>query len=202
MIDPLIHTIKKDKNLEQSVLCEIAMCQYIHPDLKADYFTGREKDLFCGFLKQWNEKKEIDIELLKAEHEETIISVLNAIGTSSESALDKLRDMWFGRQRGALMIECDRIGDNEEALRTIQRCAGEALVVKSGKEYNHEETMNILLTQLEKAALQDKTIRGTPINIGCVDETISGIERPMFYVLGALKKNREKPVYDAHGLRA
>jgi replicative DNA helicase len=66
--------------------------------------------------------------------------------------------------------------------------AGEALIVKGGKEYNHEETMNILLTQLEKAALQDKTIRGTPINIGCVDEIISGIEIPMFYVLGALKK--------------
>ena len=188
MLDPLIHTIKKDKNLERSVLCEISMCRYIHPDLKPDYFTGSEKDLFNAFLRQWNEKKEIDLELLKEIHSETIENVLNAQGTSSESAIDKLRDMWFGRQRGQLMIDCDRIEDNEEALRTIQRIAGESLIVKGGKEYNHEECMNILLTQLEKAALQDKTIRGTSISISCIDETISGIEIPMFYVLGALKK--------------
>ena len=91
MIDPLTHIFKKDKILERSVLCEIIMCKYIHPDVKTEYFTDLERDLFIELNKQWVSKKEIDIELLRYDHEITIQSVLDSAGTSSESAIEKSR---------------------------------------------------------------------------------------------------------------
>ena len=188
MIDPLTHIFKKDKILERSVLCEIIMCKYIHPDIKTEYFTDLERDLFIELNKQWVSKKEIDIELLRYDHEITIQSVLDSAGTSSESVIEKLRELWYERRRGEIMIDCEKYETGHDALKNMQKLSGEALMVKNSHEYNHEETMNILLTQLEKAALEKKEIRGVPIGIKNIDEAISGVEKSMFYVLGALKK--------------
>jgi replicative DNA helicase len=188
MIDPLTHIFKKDKTLERAILCEIIMCKYIHPDIKTEYFTDLERDLFIELNKQWTSKKEIDIELLRYDHEVTIQNALDSAGTSSETAIDKLRELWFERRRGEIMIECEKYETGQAALKNMQKLSGEALMVKNSKEYNHEETMNILITQLEKSAQDNKEIRGIPINLKNVDEAISGIEKSMFYVLGALKK--------------
>ena len=163
MIDPLTHIFKKDKILEHSVLCEIIMCKYIHPDVKTEYFTDAERDFFIELNKQWVSKKEIDIELLRYDHEIIIQSVLDSAGTSSESAIEKLRELWYERRRGEIMIECEKYETGRDALKNMQKLSGEALMVKNSHEYNHEETMNILLTQLEKTALEKKEIRGVPI---------------------------------------
>ena len=188
MIDPLTHIFKKDKTLEKAVLCEIIMCRYIHPDIKTEYFTDHEQELFIELRKQWNAKREIDIELLRYDFEITIQAALDSTGTCSVSAIEKLRELWFQRRRGEIMIECEKYETGQDALRSMQKLSGESLMVKNSQEYNHEETMNILITQLEKDALHKKEIRGIGIGIKNINEATSGIEKSMFYVLGALKK--------------
>ena len=176
MIDPLTHIFKKDKTLEKAVLCEIIMCRYIHPDIKTEYFTDHEQELFIELRKQWNAKREIDIELLRYDFEITIQAALDSTGTCSVSAIEKLRELWFQRRRGEIMIECEKYETGQDALRSMQKLSGESLMVKNSQEYNHEETMNILITQLEKDALHKKEIRGIGIGIKNINEaTIKSI---------------------------
>lgn len=188
MIDPMYHLIKEDKNLERSVLCEIIMCKTVHPDLKSGFFTGSEYLLFKALKKQWVSNREIDIELLRADHYQAIEEALNAVGTSSELAIERLRSKWWGRMRGDVLVRSEAIDDDFEALKYLQRSIGEILLLNNHQEYDHIATLEKMMFEFERAAKSDKAIRGHSTGITAIDLLTSGIEKSMFYVLGALKK--------------
>jgi replicative DNA helicase len=179
----------RNQILERQILCHILLSRAIPANLRPEYFSGKEAELYISILDQFNKNKEIDIEFLKISHGGTIISeCLDMADTGSVVAINELKNHWIKRGIGRMMATVDTTQEPETLAQEIQIAAANMLIAGKVKKYLHSEAVDRLSKIVENGILNKKEIIGYRLGLKLFDETINGIEKGKFYVLGALKK--------------
>ncbi len=186
MIDTLKYTCHSDMTLEMQVLCEILISKKIPIGIIADFFTGKQREVFLICEYQWAKNREIDSALIAKEHDLT--EILNTNGTFSETAIEKLRNLWRTRQYGLIIDQTYAIKDPLERLNKISELTAKCMMIKPVTEYNQNEQTCKLIEIIGEICSRKKNIAGLCTGIKAFDVGLNGFERGRLYVMGALKK--------------
>lgn len=178
----------RNQMLERQILCFILLSHTIPLNLRLEYFMGEEAELYFSIYDQFNKNKEIDLETLKISYAKIIAECLDLSDTGSIAAVDELKNHWIKRSLGKMVATIDIDIEPEKIVQDIQIKAAEMLIVGKVKKYFHSEAIERLSKIVENGILNKKEIIGYRLGLKLFDETINGIEKGKFYVVGALKK--------------
>ena len=192
-----------DEQLENILLCKILVAKKIFPDILPEYFTGKREQFYRAIESQWVRNKCIDTVLLKSDFYDNFTAALAESGSSSPELLERLHTLWQKRMIGKMIVESGEIQNTSDILAKFQTETGKISLKRSGKEYNHPEAIQRLLTILERAQKNDSKIAGFSTGLYEMDKFTSGIEQGKTYFFGALKKTGKSrfAIYLARTLR-
>jgi len=189
-MDALELSIRRDKALEQQILCGILLRKKLPLGIDALMFSGEERDLFTELKRQLSEHNQIEIPMIPGGLSLLIDKCLDMSPIGGAAGALKLIETWAMRECGQVVLTADEADGATKLIQQIQGGLGNIILRKSpSAEYVQEDAVARLLTELDRQAAQKDRISGMRTGLDQLDMATDGIEKGKFYVIGGLKKS-------------
>jgi replicative DNA helicase len=189
-MDALELSLRRDKTIEQQILCGILLRKKIPLGVEAQMFGGRERDLYQELHRQLSEHNQIEIPMIPATSSLLVEECLKLSPVGGRDAILKLVENWALRECGQVVLTADESEGATKLIQQMQAGLSSILLRKSpSSEYKQEEAISKMIQELDRQAAQKDRISGMRTGLDRLDMMMDGIEKGKFYVLGGLKKS-------------
>ncbi|HUT63884.1 MAG TPA: DnaB-like helicase C-terminal domain-containing protein, partial [Anaerolineae bacterium] len=177
-----------DKDTERRVLSSIVCDGKMLLGVRADYFTGHEKQFYEDIATQWNDHGEIDIQMVFKNSPKEFQKIVDHTSNYGKNAISSLKNAHLWRLIGKTVVSLK--GTNaSKSIDKMLEILGSANLAHSGSKYVHNDAVSELLEAIDRGCTKEEgAVQGYSTGFRSLNNATSGIEKGKFYVLGALKK--------------
>ena len=178
-----------DPEIESQIIKKMVISKKVLPDIKPEYFTFDRKPLVEAILRQFKTYGTLDRDILFKDHPVAYDRMINMSSSYSPILVDKLYKMWVIRESSLYLSNLNLSEDNViDSIKEVQVFISNVVHKNSKSIYNHGEEVQKIITAIQNAQKENRTIAGKSTGLIQLDKYSGGIEKGKMYAIGALKK--------------